>query len=113
MLLLFQKCHDFFHGLMKVVRRGRGSEGDDGVLIMATRWVAIDDNPTAGRARPILISRPSGTNGVGSTAKFAISSSGRASWEEGLQRRGAASEAGVTEQGLGFSGVGEFGGETL
>jgi hypothetical protein len=54
MLLLFHKCHDFFHGLMKEVRRGRGSEGDDGVLIMATRWVAIDDNPTAGRARPIL-----------------------------------------------------------
>jgi hypothetical protein len=54
MLLFFQKCHDFFHGLMKLVRRVRGNEGNDGVLVMATRWVTIDDNPTAGRARPIL-----------------------------------------------------------
>jgi hypothetical protein len=53
-LLLFQKSRDFFHGLVKEVRRGRGSEGDNGVLIMTMRRVAIDDNPAAGRARPIL-----------------------------------------------------------
>jgi hypothetical protein len=45
--------------------------------------------------------------------KFAISSSGGASWEGGLQKRGAVSKAGDAGQRLGFSGVREFGGETL
>jgi hypothetical protein len=33
---------------------GRGSKGNDGVLVVATRRVTIDDNPAAGGARLIL-----------------------------------------------------------
>jgi hypothetical protein len=54
MLLFFQKCHYFFHGLMKLIRRGRGSKRNDGVLVVATRRVMIDDNPAVSGARPIL-----------------------------------------------------------
>jgi hypothetical protein len=54
MLLIFQKCHYFFHGLMKLIRRGRGSQKNDGVLVVVTRRVTIDDNPAASGTRPIL-----------------------------------------------------------
>jgi hypothetical protein len=54
MLIFFQKCRNFFHSIMEMIRRGRRNKRDDGVLVVATRRITIDDNPAARRARLVF-----------------------------------------------------------
>jgi hypothetical protein len=54
MLFFFQKSHYFFHSIMKLIRRGRRNKRDDGVLVLVTRRITIDDNPAAHRARLVF-----------------------------------------------------------
>jgi hypothetical protein len=98
---------------MEMIRRGRRNKRDDGVLVVATRRITIDDNPVARGARPVFNLQTLWNEWGGSTTKFAISASDGASWEGILQQWGTDSEAGDSGLRLGFSGTREFGGETM
>jgi hypothetical protein len=54
MLLFFQKCRNFFHSIMEMIRWGRRNKRDDGILVMSTQQISIDDNPAARRTRPVF-----------------------------------------------------------
>jgi hypothetical protein len=114
MLLFFQKCRNFFHSIMEMIRRGMRNKRDDGILVVSTWRISIDDNPAVRRTRPVfnlqtLRHEGSRINHKVRHLRLRMSFLGR------VQQCGTDSEAGGSKLRLGFSrtrerivGVGEF-----